>query len=241
MIRVRIWNLEPDREANTVEFLENKFVRLRQSKDLVVWKTGRDALRKCREEREFSSAKLSKAIQYYLNQDDYIIFVANSDNSGLDYQTQLEPEPLVNQIKRVVKVWNLSDKVIFTPMVQEPQSVAKTRWESIFSEFCAEVESDREQFQKRWYKAMERFRNAFADALDDKLTSDLDTAIKRYQGGGVTLGRAAELAGLHRFEFEEALKARNIPKVVDVDSAETLKEGVSFIRSLQNLNVNTEE
>jgi hypothetical protein len=88
---------------------------------------------------------------------------------------------------------------------------------------------------------MERFRNAFEDTLGDKLTSDLDASIKRYQGREITLGRAAELAGLHRFEFEEALKARGIPKLVDVDSVETLKNGVSFIKSLHKSNVTTEE
>ena len=240
MISVRIWNLESDREAKTVEFLENEFMRFRQLGDLVVRKTGRNALRKCREESEFSSAKLSKAIQYYLSQDDYIIFAVNSNNPNLGYQTQREPEPLVNQVKRVVKVWNLSNKVIFTPVVQESQSLAKTQWESIISEFFSEVENDRKQFQERWSRTMDRFRSAFVDTLDEKLTSDLDTAIKRYQGGEVTLGRAAELAGLHRFEFEEALKARGIPKVIDVDSVKTLKEGVSFIKSLHKPNVSTE-
>ena len=48
----------------------------------------------------------------------------------------------------------------------------------------------------------------------------------------MTLGRAAELAGIHRFEFEEALAARGIWKIVEVDSAEALKEGVSLIKRL---------
>lgn len=47
----------------------------------------------------------------------------------------------------------------------------------------------------------------------------------------MTLGRASELAGMHRFEFESVLKDRGIFKVVEVDSAEKLKEGVSIIKS----------
>ena len=70
--------------------------------------------------------------------------------------------------------------------------------------------------------------------------SQLDAAILLYQEGEVTLGRAAELAGIHRFEFEEALAARGIWKIVEVDSAEALKEGVSLIKSLHKSNVNTE-
>ena len=66
--------------------------------------------------------------------------------------------------------------------------------------------------------------------------SRLDAAILLYQEGEVTLGRAAELAGIHRFEFEEALAARGIWKIVEVDSAEALKEGVSLIKSLHKSN-----
>lgn len=71
--------------------------------------------------------------------------------------------------------------------------------------------------------------------------SQLDAAILLYQEGEVTLSRASELAGIHRFEFEEALAARGILKIVEVESAEALKEGVSLIKSLHKSNVSTEE
>ena len=241
MISVRIWNLESNSDAKAVEFLENEFVRFRKLGYLAIRKTGKSALRKCHTKSEISTTKLSKAIQYYLNQDDYIIFVVNSDNPSSDYQEQLELKPLVSQISRVVKVWNFSDKVVFTPEIQEPQSLVNTQWKGIVSEFLAEVENDRKKFQERWSKTMERFDDVFANTSVDRLTNDLDAAIKRYQEGEVTLGRAAELAGIHRFEFEEALAARGIWKIVEVDSAEALKEGVSLIKSLHKSNVSTEE
>ena len=62
--------------------------------------------------------------------------------------------------------------------------------------------------------------------------SQLDAAILLYQEGEVTLGRAAELAGIHRFEFEDALAAKGIVRIIEVDSAEELKAGVSLIKSL---------
>ena len=68
--------------------------------------------------------------------------------------------------------------------------------------------------------------------------SQLDAAILLYQKSEVSLARAAELAGIHRFEFEEALAARGIWKIVEVDSAEKLKEGVSLIKSLHKSNPN---
>lgn len=62
--------------------------------------------------------------------------------------------------------------------------------------------------------------------------SQLDAAILLYQEGEVTLARAAELAGIHRFEFEEALAARGIWKIVEVDSAEASKARISAIKHL---------
>ncbi len=240
MISVRIWNLESNSDAKAVEFLENEFVRFRKFGDLAIRKTGRSALRQCHIKSEISTAKLSKAIQHYLNQDDYIIFVVNSDNPSSDYEKHLELKPLVSQIRRVVKVWNFSGKVTFTPEIQEPQSLVNTQWKGIVSEFLAEVENDRKKFQERWDKTMERFDDVFANTSVDRFTNDLDAAIKRYQEGEVTLGRAAELAGIHRFEFEEALAARGIWKIVEVDSAEESKARISHIKRLHKSKDKTE-
>ena len=68
--------------------------------------------------------------------------------------------------------------------------------------------------------------------------SQLDAAILLYQEGEVTLGRAAELVEIHRFEFEQALAARRIFKIVDVDSAETLKAWIAHIKNFHKSNSN---
>ena len=73
-------------------------------------------------------------------------------------------------------------------------------------------------------------RNQLRKSLEAE--SQLDAAILLYQEGEVTLGRAAELAGLHRFEFEEALAARGIWKIVEVDSAEASKTRIADIKCL---------
>ena len=83
------------------------------------------------------------------------------------------------------------------------------------------------------------------DALENlvqiKKASRLDAAIQSYQEGEVTLGRAAELAGMSHFEFEEVLKSRDILKVVEVDSAEELEAGVSLIKNLHRSDERPEE
>ena len=83
------------------------------------------------------------------------------------------------------------------------------------------------------------------DALENlvqvKKASRLDAALRSYQEGEVTLGRAAELAGMSLFEFEGVLKARGILKVVEVDSQEELKAGVSLIKNLHRSDERPEE
>ncbi len=83
--------------------------------------------------------------------------------------------------------------------------------------------------------------DALEKLVGEKKESRLDASIQRYQAGEVTLGRASELAGMHRFEFEEVLKARGILKVIEVGSAEELKADVSLIKSLHRENSETKE
>lgn len=71
--------------------------------------------------------------------------------------------------------------------------------------------------------------------------SQLDAAILLYQEGEVTLGRAAELAGIHRFELEAVLKEKGISKIAEVDSDENLEAGIAVIRELHKSNISTEE
>ncbi|MDE2810102.1 MAG: UPF0175 family protein [Gemmatimonadota bacterium] len=77
------------------------------------------------------------------------------------------------------------------------------------------------------------------DALEKLVTtkkeSRLDAAILLYQHDEVTLSRAAELAGIHRFEFEAGLEAKGISKTVE----EALQTGVSRIKRQQKSNDNT--
>ena len=82
--------------------------------------------------------------------------------------------------------------------------------------------------------------DALEKLVNTKKESRIDAAILLYREGEVTLARAAELTGIHRFEFEAALEAKGISKWAEVDSAETLQEGVSFIKSLHQSNEPTE-
>lgn len=82
---------------------------------------------------------------------------------------------------------------------------------------------------------------ALENLIQLKKASRLDAAIQAYRNGEVTLSRAAELAGIHRFEFEEVLKVRGIVKEVRVDSIAELEKGISIIKNLQASNERPEE
>jgi predicted HTH domain antitoxin len=58
----------------------------------------------------------------------------------------------------------------------------------------------------------------------------LEAAIQLFKDAEVTLGRAAEMAGLTRWEFEAILADRGIERVVACDSAERLERQVEAIR-----------
>jgi len=50
----------------------------------------------------------------------------------------------------------------------------------------------------------------------------MEAALQLYKTGEVTLGRAAEIAGLTRWEFEALLTDRGIERVVTCDPSENL-------------------
>ena len=110
MLNIRVWNLESDREVEAVRFLENTFLRFRQLEYLAIWTAGRSALRKCHRKGVPVSSDLRKTLQHYLAQDDYIIFILDSDQ-----QRQQKSSPLVNEIKQIVKDSDFADKVFFYP------------------------------------------------------------------------------------------------------------------------------
>ena len=172
MLSVRVWNLQSDCDAKAVRFLENEFLRFRQLEYLAIRTTGRSALRKCHRKGTPITDSLRKAIQYYLKQDDYIIFVIDSDQRG-----QLESKSLVEQIRRVVKDGDFSDKVFFVPDIQENGDAISTQWQRIVSRFRTEVESERKRFREEWDKTIAHFHEIFADTPEEEVIRDFEEAL----------------------------------------------------------------
>ena len=172
MISVRVWNLRSDRDAEAVRFLENTFLRFRHLAYLAIRTARRSALRKCHRKGVPVSRDLRKPLQYYLAQDDYIIFVV--DPNG---QQRRGSKLLVDQLRQIVKDGNFSDKVFFFPDLQEWNSSVPPQWQSIVSRFHTEVESERKRLREEWDRAIAPFHNAFADTPEEEVIRDFEEAL----------------------------------------------------------------
>ncbi len=172
MISIRVWNVESDHNAEAVKFLEDEFLRSRQLRHLAIRSAGRSALRKCHKKGAPLDDSLKKAIQHYLNQDDYIVFITDSTDP------KVENQKLVNKIKNVVKDKDFTDKIYFASDIQDSESsVSIEEWQSLTSEIHAKVESAQNQFQKEWDKVTTRFHDAFADTPEEEVIRDFEEAL----------------------------------------------------------------
>ena len=172
MISIRIWNLESDRDAKAVKFLENEFIRFRQLGDIAIRTATRSTLRKCHRKGVPISSSLKKAIEHYLKQDDYIIFVIDTDR-----QPPQESDSLIDQLRLVIKDCGFSDKIFFVPDIQECDDVIPTEWQRIVSRFRTEVESQRKRFREEWNTTVAHFHNIFADIPEEEVIRDFEEAL----------------------------------------------------------------
>ena len=172
MLSVRVWNLLSDCDAKVVRFLENEFIRFRQLGDIAIRTAGRSTLRKCHRKGAPISSSLKKAIEHYFKQDDYIIFVMDSDQSG-----QSKSKSLVEQIRLIVKDGDFSDKIFFVADIQECDDAIPTEWQSIVSRFHTEVEEDRRRFKKEWDETLAHFHKAFANTPEEEVMRHFEEAL----------------------------------------------------------------
>lgn len=74
-----------------------------------------------------------------------------------------------------------------------------------------------------------------ADAIHNLLINNpslrLELGLELFKSDEVSLGRAAEIAGMNRWQFMDEMKARGIKQVIEGDSAEVMDEGIAFFFS----------
>ncbi len=75
----------------------------------------------------------------------------------------------------------------------------------------------------------EAIEEAFRTLFNTRPQLKIEAAIQLFRGGTVTLGRAAEIAGLTRWEFDALLADRGITRIVECDSVENLESRVQTL------------
>ena len=110
MTSVRIWTLESKNDARAVRILAQKLISHLRLSNISIQTAS---------ERPTSREALRKKTQYYLMQDDCVIFVIDRDGPMSARQRQQEPDSLINRIKWVIKENSFTGKVDFAPAVEE--------------------------------------------------------------------------------------------------------------------------
>ena len=195
MTTVRIWTLESENDATAVGSLAKKllsYLRLSNLSIQTAWKrpTNRNALR--------------KMTQYYLMQDDCVIFVIDRDGPLSAHQRQKEPNSLINQIKWVIKENSITGNVFFAPAVEELEAWLLIDCLGIFCYFASK-------------------HGLYKENCRDKLSTNLSfkQLVERYQKINtekiVDAGTGNSGAKKHLTEFTEKLLIRLNPNTKNVE------------------------
>lgn len=169
MASIRVWTVESDYNAEALKSLTDSLIINLKLNDLSIQTVGSKTFLRASGSSEFLNGELKKAIRYYLKQDDYVIFFADSQDSMAARPISRKTGALIEQIKQVVADPDFAGTVFFAPGVEElkerlwrvrlrvedPERAARMDYaESQFRKLCtsrgldwdAMTEIDREQF-----------------------------------------------------------------------------------------------
>lgn len=119
MPTIRIWALESDNDAKAARYLANKLVMHLQLSDISIQTVENRRFLNNRRIRGTLNDKLRKAVQNFLDQGEYIIFVIDSDSPMSLHQRRREPNSFIIQIERIVRDRSFDGRVFFAPAIHE--------------------------------------------------------------------------------------------------------------------------
>ena len=169
MASIRIWTVESGYNAEALKSLADSLIRNLKLDDLSIQTGGSKPFLRSNGSGEFLNGELKRAIRYYLKQDDYVIFFADSQDSRSVRPTSQKTEALIEEIRQVVVDPDFAGTVFFAPGIEElkerlwrvrlrvedPERAARMDYaEAQFRKLCtsrgldwdAMTETDREQF-----------------------------------------------------------------------------------------------
>ena len=137
MPKVRIWALESRYDCRVVECLANKLVTHCGLNRVTIRSSGHSAVPRPRSSDNSSNFGLKRAVLDYLRDDDFIVFVIDTDGPITRHQRLQEPNSLINQINRVLDDSSVRGRVYLTEATHEIESWLLVDCLGIFCYFAA--------------------------------------------------------------------------------------------------------
>ena len=119
MPTIRIWTLESDNDAKAVRCLAHKLVEHLQLGHVSIQTVEGHRFLRNRRIPGSVDDKLKKAVQNFVSQGEYVIFVIDTDSPMSLHQRRQEPNSNINRIERIIRDRSFNGRVFFTPAVHE--------------------------------------------------------------------------------------------------------------------------
>ncbi len=170
MSTVRIWDLNSDYNAISVKRMTEKLSPDLQPAGPLTIRTARKKGFLIRKGKgKTLSNTLRKAIHHYLQQDDYVIFVADSNSPPLTHLQPQTSDSLIRHVEQVVQDNIFDGKVFLARGIQELKA-----WLPIVHKSLA---SRSTKWQEEWNSAVALFHDAFANTPENEVARDLDETL----------------------------------------------------------------
>ncbi len=200
MPTIRIWALESDNDAKAVRCLANKLRTHLHLEHVSIQTIESQRFLKNRRIQGTLGDKLRKAVQNFVNQGEYVIFVIDSDSPMSLHQRRQEPNSLINQIERIVQDNSFAGKVFFTPAVQELEAWLLIDCLGIFCYFASQNP---------------QYRRIVRDRISEN--TSFERLVNRYQRGDTEKIVETEIGGRsakeYLIEFSEKILRELNPKI----------------------------
>ena len=167
MSTVRIWAVKSDHDAKAVKRLADKLVTDSRLENLSIRTADKKAFLH-RNGKSLSEA-LRQAIQYYLQQDDCVIFVVDLGDPMPIHQRSQESDSLIHHIEQIIDDNSFAGKVFLAQGVQELKA-----WLPVA---CKSLDVNLTAWHEEWDNIVAQFHDAFADTPEEVVLQDIEEVL----------------------------------------------------------------
>lgn len=119
MTSITIWALESDNDAKVAQCLAKKLISYQELPSISIRRVGKTAPKMRKQAKGSPIKALKQAVRRYLQQDDYVIFVIDTDGPISSHKRRQEPNSLINQVEAVLADSEFTGKVYLVQAIHE--------------------------------------------------------------------------------------------------------------------------